>query len=127
MCRDRDQCVVLMDDPQAWDRLSPLAPLPWLPGAMDEFKAALACAAVGDDCGARDHLARTRSSELRAHFVEHGQMAYRFRGHGSFAPARRQVAIAFTVCRGRRSPALSWNETHIGAGTAMCRSYRPLC
>ena len=42
MCRDRDQCVVLMDDPQAWDRLSPLAPLPWLPGAMDEFKAALA-------------------------------------------------------------------------------------
>jgi 5-methylcytosine-specific restriction endonuclease McrA len=71
--------VLLSDDPEHWDKHAPLPPPTWFPDAALAFRRAVISASEGDVASALLALRETREDELREFFVEHGQMAYRFR------------------------------------------------
>ena len=75
MCRDAEFCTELGRDHSLWSRTCPLPPPDFFNAALDQFILAFSQAKDGQLGKAVDSLNKTRSDELRAWFVEHGQMS----------------------------------------------------
>ena len=75
MCVDSKFCFELGTDPQKWSTRCPLPPPKHLVECLDFFIQAFTEARKGDITKSLELLTQTRSNELRAWYVEHGQMS----------------------------------------------------
>lgn len=79
MCRAANQCTELGTDPSNWSRISPLPPPDWIADQLDIFQEAVQQFVRGDRKGCLNMLSRTRSTEMRDWYIEHGQMSGKHR------------------------------------------------
>ena len=79
MCRGKLECYVLGNRAELWSRHAPLPVPAWFSTQLDGFSHAVRAAASGDRDQAVELLAAVRSADLRAWYVEHGQISGRFR------------------------------------------------
>jgi 5-methylcytosine-specific restriction endonuclease McrA len=88
MCRKSKSCILLGDEPSAWDKSIPLPPPAWFDEQAFLFRDAAEKAANGERDEAVQILRRIRSDEMRVWFDEHGQMSglHRIRRLGVSAP-----------------------------------------
>jgi len=75
MCRGKQICTELGDQPNTWSKQAPLLPSVWFGGQLIAFSNAVRSAAAGDVTSARDQLRMVRSDDLRAWYVGHGKQA----------------------------------------------------
>ena len=75
MCRAAKFCTELGQDSLKWSRSCPLPPPEFFNVALEHFLLAFSQAKAGKLDKAIASLNRTRSDDLRAWFVEHGQMS----------------------------------------------------
>jgi len=75
-------CSLLGDDSSTWSRHSPLPPPAWFSASLDYFAQSYQLLAQGQTKAALEALAKTRESEIRDFFVQHGQQSAYFRFQG---------------------------------------------
>lgn len=75
MCRGKQICTELGDQPNTWSKEAPLAPPAWFSEQLTAFSNAVRSAAAGEVTSARDQLRIIRSDDLRTWYVEHGKQA----------------------------------------------------
>ena len=91
MCRAAGFCTELGRDPSKWSRTCPLPPPEFFNVALEHFLLAFSQAKAGQIDMAIASLNKTRSDDLRAWFVEHGQMSgwhHRVKGLGLPKPKK---------------------------------------
>ena len=102
MCRARAVCTVLGDRAELWSTRAPLPVPSWFDAQLHIFALAVQAAARGDKRQAVELLAMVRSTDLRAWYVEHGQVSGQFRVRVRRAPIPEPVPP--TKRDARRSP-----------------------
>jgi len=95
MCRRKQSCSELGGDPATWSRRAPLMPPDWFRAQLPLFADAVRLAAEGEAESARTQLGRVRARELQDWYIEHAQMAGRFRKmhFGTSQPATEGVDL----------------------------------
>jgi hypothetical protein len=84
-------CSLLGDDSSTWSRHSPLPPPAWFSESLDYFAQSYQLLAQDHTEAALEALARTRESEIRDFYVQHGQQSayFRFQGVPKSIPTKR--------------------------------------
>src|ERR1043166_2490335 len=98
MCRGKQFCTELGNDPAGWSKEAPLMPPVWFEEQLTSFDDIVRLASSGDVEKARYQLRLIRGSDLQDWFIEHGQQSGYFRAKhlGLSKPA---VAVALDPVR----------------------------
>ena len=89
MCRNNPFCTELGTDPAKWSRDSPLPPPPHFSQARQVLLDVIAFLDKGEIEGAKSALEAPLEDEIKAWYIEHGQMSgeHRYKGLGSNSDA----------------------------------------
>ena len=79
MCRGKNNCSELDNDPAKWDRHCPLRQPGWMDKQVDLFVEALEEFIKGNRESCLKQLSSIRSDEIQSWYIEHGQMSGRHR------------------------------------------------
>ncbi|EDM25777.1 hypothetical protein LNTAR_15212 [Lentisphaera araneosa HTCC2155] len=79
MCKGKNICSELGDDPKSWDEKSTLLPPFWIRKEIETFISAVESAFRGDLSHSKEILKTIKSDDLRDWFVDHGQNTGKFR------------------------------------------------
>lgn len=75
MCRGKKICSELGNNPDLWDKHSPLPPPDWFKGEIELFQKAVTKASTGNIQESTTILQTIKSDALRNWYVEHGQIS----------------------------------------------------
>lgn len=99
MCKGQKKCIELGDNPERWNKKSPLPPPVWFEEEINLFTKAVDSAASGDIKNSLKILSKIKSDELRDWYCEHGQVSGRFRNKILKAPRLKNTKIGLDKSR----------------------------
>lgn len=95
----RKKCIELGDNPELWNKKSPLSPPVWFEEEINLFTKAVHFAANRDIKNSLKILSRIKSGDLRDWYCEHGQASGRFRSKILKTPRLKNTKIGLDKLR----------------------------